>query len=208
VKLGIATGSWEAERDDWDAAIARAAREEWPYLELTAVGNSRLDALAGVAPATLASFERVSLHTPSGGLTPAELVAQVAALPFEPDLVLHPDVWRDESLRVFGARAVFENMDVNKQFGVWPSDLAEVFERFPDAGFCLDVAHVWTNDTSLVLGHDLLDAFGDRLRQLHVSGIDPDGTHRVTTPADLELYAPLLERCGHVPWLLEGALSA
>jgi hypothetical protein len=208
VKLGIATGAWEAEREDWDAAIARAARERWPYLELTAVGNSRLDALAGIDPETLGSFERVSLHTPSRGLTAEELMAQVAALPFEPDLILHPDVWRDESLRAFGTRAVFENMDVNKQFGVWPPELADVFERLPDAGFCLDVAHVWTNDTSLALGHELLDAFGDRLRQLHVSGIELDGTHRETTPADLELYAPLLERCGHVPWLLEGALSA
>ena len=208
MKLGIATGSWEAERDDWNAAIARAAREQWPYLELTAVGNSRLDALADIDPAMLIPFERVSVHTPSSGLTPDELLAQVAALPFEADLILHPDVWRDESLRALGARAVFENMDANKRFGIWPSDLADVFERFPDAGLCLDVAHVWTNDTSLALGHELLDAFGDRLRQLHVSGIDPDGTHRETTPADLELYAPLLERCGQVPWLLEGALSA
>lgn len=208
MKLGIATGSWEAERDNWDAAIERAAREQWPYLELTAVGNSRLDTLADIDPATLTPFERVSVHTPSGGLTADELLAQVAALPFEPDLILHPDVWRDESLRAFGTRAVFENMDANKQFGVWTADLADVFDCFPDAGFCLDVAHVWTNDTSLALGHELLDAFGGRLRQLHVSGIEPDGTHRQTTPADLVLYAPLLERCGHVPWLLEGALSA
>lgn len=205
---GIATGAWEGQRDDWDAAIARAAREGWRYLELTAVGDSRLDRLADVDPSTLRPFERVSLHTPSGGMTAKELMRQVAALPFEPDLVLHPDVWRDEALRAYGVRAIFENMDVNKEFGKWTADLADVFERFPDAGFCLDVAHVWTNDTSLALGHELLDAFGTRLCQLHVSGIDPDGTHRETTPADLDLYAPLLDRCGDVPWILEGALSA
>ena len=208
MSFGIATGSWEGERDDWDAAIARAVREGWPYIELTAVGNSRLDALAAVDPTKLASFERISVHAPSSGLTAEQLLEQVAALPFEADLILHPDVWRDEPLHALGSRAVFENMDVNKQFGRWPGELADVFERFPDAGLCLDVAHVWTNDTSLALGHELIDAFGGRLRQLHVSGIQPDGTHRETTPADLELYAPLLERCGHVPWLLEGALSA
>lgn len=205
MSYGIATGAWEDVREDWDAAIARAAHEGWAFLELTAVGNSRLELLAGIDPATLAPFERVSLHTPSRGLTGDELHAQVDALPFKPDLILHPDVWRDESLLAFGARAVFENMDVNKEYGRSVDDLREVLTRSPDAGFCLDVAHVWTNDTSLALGHELLDAFGDRLRQLHVSGIEPDGTHRETTAADLALYGPLLTRCDGVPWILEGA---
>lgn len=203
---GIATGAWEDVREDWDASIARATREGWPYVELTALGDSRLALLARVNPATLAQFMRVSVHAPTGGGA-EELLAQVEALPFEPDLILHPDVWRDEKLRAFGTRAVFENMDVNKEYGCTVDDLREVFERFPEAGFCLDVAHVWTNDTSLALGHDLVDAFGERLRQLHVSGIEPDGTHRETTAADLELYAPLLERCAGVPWILEGALA-
>ncbi len=82
-----------------------------------------------------------------------------------------------------------------------------MFAALPEAGLCLDVAHVWTNDPTLALGHELLDAFGDRLRQLHVSGIEPDGTHRTTTAADLALYEPLLERCDHVPWLLEAELE-
>jgi sugar phosphate isomerase/epimerase len=99
-------------------------------------------------------------------------------------------------------------MDVNKPFGRWTAELADVFRRFPQAGFCLDVAHVWTNDRSLALGHELLDAFGGRLRQLHVSGIEPDGTHRDTTEADLDLYRPLLDRCEHVPWLLETVMAA
>lgn len=207
MSYGIATGAWEDVREDWEAAIARAAHEGWRYLELTAVGNSRLELLAGIDPSTLAPFERISVHTPSRDLTPAELLAQVDALPFEPVLILHPDVWRDESLLAFGTRAVFENMDINKAYGRSVDDLREVFARFPEAGFCLDVAHVWTNDTSLTLGHDLLEVFGARLRQLHVSGTEPDGTHRETTPADLELYAPLLERCNGVPWILEGVLA-
>jgi hypothetical protein len=125
------------------------------------------------------------------------------------DLVLHPDIYRDELwVRDLGPRAVFENMDVAKPFGRSTADLALVFERFPEAGFCLDVAHVWTNDPTLALGHELLDAFGGRLRQLHVSGIEPDGTHRRTTAADLALYEPLLRRAEHVPWLLEAELEA
>jgi sugar phosphate isomerase/epimerase len=82
-----------------------------------------------------------------------------------------------------------------------------VFADHRDAGFCLDVAHAWTNDPSLRLGHDLLDALGDRLRQLHVSGIERDGTHRPTTQADLELYRPVLDRCEGVPWILESVFA-
>ena len=95
-------------------------------------------------------------------------------------------------------------MDVTKRYGRDVVDLAEVFAAFPEAGFCLDVAHVWTNDPTLRLGHDLLDAFGERLRQLHVSGIEADGTHRPTTAADLDLYEPLLDRCRHVPVAARG----
>jgi hypothetical protein len=204
---GISTGSWESERDDWTAAVARARREGWVYLELCAIVLPLVESLAAYLPGELDGFERVSIHGPLR-VAPAVGVGAVAALPVDHDVVLHPDVYgTEQSVEQLGRRAVFENMDVAKDFGRTAVDLAEVFERFPEAGFCLDVAHVKTVDPSLALGHELLDAFGDRLRQLHVSGIEPDGTHRTTTRADLELYAPLLARCRGIPWLLEAVLE-
>jgi len=198
--FGIATGAYVDERADWVASVARARRECWRFLELTAMGDSPIAEVAGL---DVTGFARVSVHAPVTGLTAAKLVA----LPFRHDLILHPDIWRDDELEQLGGRAVFENMDVNKPYGRTVDDLREVFARFPQAGLCLDVAHVWTNDPSLALGHDLLDEHGSRLRQLHVSGIEPDGTHRPTTPADLERYRPLLDRCPGVPWLLEAEPS-
>ena len=50
-----------------------------------------------------------------------------------------------------GASVVFENMDIQKVFGRTVSDLIEAFARFPDAAFCLDVAHVCANDPTLIL---------------------------------------------------------
>lgn len=93
-----------------------------------------------------------------------------------------------------------------EDFGRTVEDLRGAFAECPDAGFCLDVAHVWTNDPSLELAHEFLDSFGGRLRQVHVSGIEPDGTHRPTTREDLDLYRPVLDRCLHVPWLFETEL--
>jgi hypothetical protein len=207
---GIATGAYERERDDWRRALDRASAEQWRTVELTAVVEPLLGALVELLQRdgdALAGFERVSLHAPIAARDLAATAAVLAALPLEGDVIFHPDVWRTEpALRAFGTRVVFENMDIGKSFGRSVDDLRAVFAAHPFAGFCLDVAHVWTNDPTLALGHDLLDAFDGRLRQLHVSGIEPDGTHRPTTEADLALYRPLLDRCAGVPWILEAVL--
>jgi hypothetical protein len=212
--VGIATGAYERERDDWAAAIARADREEWRFVELTAIRWDRLETLAEFlrrGGGELDGFERVSLHAPlpTPDASARRIVDRLEGLPTDFDVVFHPDGFRDEpSLGRLGSRVVFENMDVQKAFGRDVDDVAAVLDALPEAGFCLDVAHVWTNDRSLRIGHDLLDRFGERLRQVHVSGIEPNGTHRPTTPADWDLYLPLLERCADVPWLLEAELAA
>jgi hypothetical protein len=208
--FGVATGAFVAERDNWAAAIGRARREGWRWIELTAI-RGRLDSLLRFldrSPDALDAFERVSVHAPAKmNEGAADVVGSLERFSF--DVVLHPDVFGSEpACARLGARALFENMDVGKRFGRGLDDLQEVLATFPDAGLCLDVAHVWTNDRTLRLGHELLDVLGGRLRQLHVSGIEEDGTHRPTTRADLELYEPLLERCRHVPWLLEAELVA
>ena len=148
------------------------------------------------------------MHAPSQfDSSPAEVAASIPEAIRELPLICHPDVYRGVGcLADLGVSVVFENMDVQKVFGRTVSDLMETFDRFPDAGFCLDVAHVWTNDRTLKLGSDLLDAFEGRLRQVHVSGIEPDGTHRPTRRSDFELYEPLLDRCIGVPWILETEL--
>jgi hypothetical protein len=208
---GMATGSYVTERDNWRHAVERACREGWRFLELTAIVEPLLGLLEpflALHSELLAAFQRVSLHAPVRTESPAATINFIVNLPLRTDVIFHPDGWGEErALDRLGTRVLFENMDVGKRFGRSVDDLRKVFAEHPDAGFCLDVAHVWTNDRTLRLGHDLLDAFGDRLRQLHVSGIEPDGTHRTTTRADLDLYRPLLERCAAVPWILEAVVG-
>jgi hypothetical protein len=212
VPRGITTEAYEADAalGDWRAAVAHVTTEGWRYLELTAITPPLLDSLLRFLDDggnSLDAFERVSLHAPAVGVDdPARILRR---LPRQFDIVLHPNTYGEAAGVVeLATRAVFENMDVAKSFGRNVDDLGRVFAQFPAAGFCLDVAHAWTNDHSLALGHELIDAFGGRLRQLHVSGIEPDGTHRVTTTRDLDLYEPLLDRCRGMPWLLETKLDA
>jgi hypothetical protein len=206
-RYGMGTGSYVAERDDWLRAVDRARLEGWRFLELTAIFEPMLTPLSAFLDEhrpLLDDFDRVSLHAPVRSEAPTATIWTIETLSLDADVIFHPDTWGDEpSVDRLGAHVVFENMDVAKEFGRSVADLERVFAAHPDAGFCLDVAHVWTNDRSLQLGHDLLDAFAGRLRQLHVSGIEPDGTHRTTTQDDLDLYRPLLKRCAGVPWIPE-----
>ncbi|HEV7641554.1 MAG TPA: hypothetical protein VGO39_11865 [Gaiellaceae bacterium] len=210
-RYGMGTGSYVAERDDWLRAVGRARLEGWRFLELSAIFEPMLPSLSAFLDEhrpLLDDFDRVSLHAPVRSETPAATIGTLETLSLDVDVIFHPDNWGDEpSVDRLGVHVVFENMDIAKQFGRSVADLERVFTAHPDAGFCLDVAHVWTNDPSLQLGHDLLDAFAGRLRQLHVSGIEPDGTHRTTTQDDLDLYRPLLERCSGVPWILEAVVE-
>jgi hypothetical protein len=197
-RFGISTGAYDS--PGLAVLTERAHDEGWAQLELFAERLAELDelnALLASPPAALGAFERVSVHAPIEPLA-------VELLPTGYDVTLHPDLYPDAT--ALGSRAVFENMDVAKSFGRTAADMAVVFERNPSAGFCLDVAHVWTNDPTLALGHELLDTLRGRLRQVHVSGIEPDGRHRDTTAADVALYEPLLERCAGVPWILEAQL--
>ena len=210
--FGIGTGAYVDERDDWVRAVGRARAEGYRALELTAIVEPLLASLPAFVhdgADRFTGFERVSLHAPIRTANGPSTLATIAALPLDGDVIFHPDAWADEAaVAHLGARVVFENMDVGKRFGRSVDDLRHVFAAHPAAGLCLDVAHVWTVDPSMRLGHDLLDAFGDRLRQLHVSGIERDGTHRPMTSDDLALYRPLLDRCGHVPWILESLIAA
>jgi hypothetical protein len=212
---GLSTG-WDPEtREDWVRALAVADDFSGSAVELSALSLQELPGLLafleGDALVALAD-EHVSVHGPVKGLTGdwATLTAQLEALPDTvATIVMHPDTLSDDSfpyLRKLGARLVLENMDCRKEDCRTPEELARVFAALPEAGFCLDVAHVWTVDPTLALGHQLLDAYGSRLREVHVSGIEPDGKHRPTTQADLARYEPLLTRCRQVPWVFESPL--
>lgn len=196
----------------WDAAIAEAEGELGSAaVELMASRDERLASLLAFlarAPGALDRFGYVSVHAPMRSESWSDVCARLAELPSRVQtIVVHPVPEIDRALlRELGAPIAIENMDLTKPTGRTPEELAPLLGALPDAGFCLDVAHVWTNDRSLGLGHELLDAFAGRLRQLHVSGIEPDGTHRPTTQDDLDRYAPLLERCADVPWIFEEPL--
>lgn len=204
--VGASTG-YLAPRGDWAALEDEAARVSTFAVEYAALAEPEFDGLCDwLAGQASSGFRYVSVHAPVKALRAPEAatVRRLADLPaWVASVVVHPDVVEDPSLyRRLGRRVVIENMDARKADGRFADELAPLFARLPAAGFCLDVAHVTSLDPTMALAHDLLDRFGARLRQVHVSSIVA-GSHAPLTDEDVERFRPVLRRCVDVPWILE-----
>jgi hypothetical protein len=205
VAIGVATEVF-AERE-WPALVACAVDWSRAAVELSALNAADLDSIAAFLRRSPPQVPYLSLHAPvaleRGGeerlvARLAEIRSCVAAIVQHPHLVQEP-----AAFATMGDRLVLENMDARKDSGRDVAELAPYFDALPEAGFCLDVAHVKTIDPELKLAHELLDRFGTRLRELHVSGIDGDCNHVSLTIDAVESYADVLRRSRHVPWILE-----
>lgn len=206
--LGASTGYMEGYRSEWRALVEEASQLSSFAVELAALGEDELpgllDFLATTGPLP---FRYLSVHGPSKGrrMPERELVATLATLPvFVDAIVLHPDEIVEPRLYApLGGRLVLENMDARKATGGRAGELEPLFEALPDAGFCFDVAHASTIDPSMAVAEELLDRFVGRLRHVHLSSISPEIRHVPLTVEDEALFAPLLDRCRDVPWILE-----
>lgn len=207
--IGASTGYMDFSRGDWAGMVERAVEVSTFAAELSALGEDELPGLvAFLEGSPRLPFHYLSVHGPTKRrrLPEAELVALLGRLPAIVDaVVVHPDQLRvPGAWAPLGRRLVIENMDPRKTEGQLPGHLAPLFAELPKAGFCLDVAHAGAVDESMDLAHDLLDAFGARLRQLHVSSLRAGrGQHVPLYRKDEARYARVLARCPDVPWILE-----
>jgi len=147
---------------------------------LSALREHELLALANAVPGlNLTEYEYVSFHAPSvlRDFDEARVIEAVRGLPQSWSVVAHPEILHTESWRILGGRLCIENMDNRKTTGRTTAELVALFERFPDAGFCLDVGHARQIDPTMNVAVGMLRMFGDRLRQLHVSEVGPRGEH-------------------------------
>ena len=210
--LGTSTGHVVELRGQWDLLVRRALDVSTLAVELAALSEPEFLSLCdwlGDAGRGL-PFRFLSVHAPTKQLALPEpdLVELLLALPPVVDaIVVHPDVLREpERFAALGRTLVVENMDGRKGTGRTAAELGPYFDALPDAGFCLDVPHAGSIDPSMGVAHDLLDAFGERLRHVHVSSVDEDCHHLPLTAADEEAFGPVLARCRDVPWILEADL--
>jgi hypothetical protein len=208
--VGVSTGYMVGARGDWPRLAAAAAALSDDVVELSALGGRELPSLvAYLAAVDEVPFAHVSVHGPSKGWggRPAELARLLGGLPAQVEgVVMHPEtLGAPHAFAVLGDRLRLENMDPRKPDARTAAELARYFEALPEARFCFDIAHAQLLDPSLQLAHELLDAFGDRLAEVHLSSIEPSGRHVPLRREDAEAFVPVLERCVGVPWVFEAA---
>lgn len=199
------------DRGNWQRLIDASLEFSRFAVEMSALSEPELRPLEDFLEASGPfPFEYQSIHGPSKEIrsSDAELVPQLSLLANYCDsVVMHPDTIRDYApYQELGRVLVIENMDARKSDGRTTAELAAVFELLPEAGFCLDIAHAWSIDPTMDLVNELLDEFGNRLRQVHVSSLSSDLSHVELEPGQLEIFLPVLMRCRDVPWIFEASL--
>lgn len=204
---GISTGVFAGARGDWPALAAEASRISSFAVELSALSGGELSGLVAYLRAKpRMPFRYVSVHAPVKDRDADEsaTVATLDGLPLSVrSVVAHPDALLDVGrYRDLGTRLVLENMDDRKTTGRIADELDSFFDELPDAGFCLDVAHVRSIDPTMGAAHELLDRYRSRLRHVHLSSLD-HGHHVPLTLDDEGLFGAVLDRCRDVPWILE-----
>jgi hypothetical protein len=192
--------------EDWSGLVTRASRWSSAAIELGAYTPAALDSVVAFLRRSRPSIGYLSLHLPfaldDGG--EERLVERLVSLESHVAAVVqHPDVLTAPAmLAPLGRQLVLENMDVRKP-GRDVAELEPYFRVLPEAGLCLDVAHAKTIDPELKVAHELLEVFGTRLRELHISGIDEQGNHLPLDADAVDSFADVLRRCRGVPWILE-----
>lgn len=178
-------------------------------VELSALRESELQPLVQAAPSLpLQRFAYVSVHAPSHYAPErereiAERLHFFTALGWP--IVVHPDALHDFGLwREFGALLLVENMDKRKPIGRTATELARVFARLPQARLCFDIGHAQQIDPTMSQALCILQLFGERLAQLHLSAVDSFSVHRrlnLSTMRAFSRVSPWIPR--DVPVILE-----
>jgi hypothetical protein len=178
--IGFSTGALAR----GDFATGLAVQRHVPRIdavELSALRDHELPVLVDAIPSLdLDGFEYVSFHAPSKLQTLDEhaVFQLLLRLPDAWPVIVHPELLQTPSLwRQLGERLCLENMDNRKTTGRTIAELRVLFETFPEATFCLDLGHARQIDPTMVSAMLMLEEFGDRLVEMHISEVGPRGEH-------------------------------
>jgi hypothetical protein len=183
--IGYSTGAIAL--GDFSRAIAVLSSFDFQAIELSALRLNEVKPLLNAIPRLdLHKYLYVSFHAPSifEEADEEELIDLLAQLPIHWPIILHPDsIHHIDRWEVLSSRLAIENMDRRKGTGRSAHELWYFFERLPHARMCLDLGHSRQVDSSMVGTYQLLQAFADRIVQLHISEVDTFNRHDLISRA-------------------------
>ena len=208
--IGFSTGALA--RGDFGLALRLIRQHGIGAVELSALRDRELhpllEALAGL-DLSFASY--CSFHAPGRFATlPENTVANLLRelLPRRWPIIVHPDSLTDPELwQVFGEWLCIENMDKRKPVGRTEAELQTIFRAFPEASFCFDIGHAWQVDPTMGEAARILQSFGHRLKQVHMSEVNAHGGHDPMSQAAIGAFRKVAQLIPPtVPIILETAV--
>ena len=177
--LGFSTGALA--KGDFCAGLEASQALRLEAVELSALRSNELEPLMNALPMLdLQRFRYISFHAPSKliELDEGSLLFKLNDVPSQWPIVVHPELITEPSRwRFLGERLCLENMDQRKPTGRTLPEMESLFEQLPDASFCFDIGHARQVDPTMGVAISLLRRFRRRLRQVHMSEVDPWGRH-------------------------------
>lgn len=178
--IGFSTGALA--RGDFRRALELLETHQIEVVELSALRIDELAPLVAALPDLhLERFTFISIHAPSrfDRRTESAVIEilgdqRASAYPvvIHPDVVFTPSLWRK-----LGARLLIENMDKRKPVGRTVQELRSFFDLLPEARFCFDIGHARQIDPTMTEAALLLQAFGERLAEVHISEVNTASRH-------------------------------
>ena len=178
--IGYSTGALA--KGDFPRALDMLRRRGIGVVELSALRDTELIPLLGALDGLDLSFTSyLSFHAPSRFETLSEV--EIAnyfrrLLPRRWPIIIHPDAIIDPRIwEGFGEWLCIENMDKRKPVGRTVEELRKIFRAFPEASLCFDIGHARQVDPTMGQATLILQSFGDRLKQVHMSEVNSRNGH-------------------------------
>jgi hypothetical protein len=205
--IGFSTGALA--RGDFRRALEILRQQGISVVELSALRLRELEPLVrSLQDLDLTSFEFISFHAPSAFQgSDEQFVTDCLATVIQHGIpvVVHPDVICDARLwRGIRSLLFIENMDKRKVIGRTADDLAELFDYFPEARLCFDIAHARQVDPTMTEARLILESFASRLAQVHISEVNTSSRHDPISTHAISAFRSVAELISEgVPIILE-----
>ncbi len=208
-RVGISTGALA--RGDFRTAWAHIERFRLPAVEFSALREAELDPLTSwLLEQDFGTGPRISVHAPSRrvSLSEVELVERLATFSARGwRVIVHPGIMETPSLwHRLGQSLCIENMD-KRAHGRTAEELRPLFEAIPAASFCLDLGHARQMDSTMAVARRLLESYGSRLAQIHISEVDSECRHRRLSVASVWAIGAIARLIPDVPVIIESELA-